>query len=256
MQDQRNCIKRNCISRTGVKSRRQGKRGFTLIELLVVIAIIAILAAILFPVFARARESARRTVCLSNTKQILMGITMYTQDYDHHYLPPVPTPASPPAGSYPCKPCRFDNGAWVGTVQPYIKSTQIFVCPSDAGVPTTFAAGLNDPINKTSPTPDSMAAFYGSSYCLNVAVERRKVESGILDPTDTYMGAEIYPWHTPDGPSYISGKTGNPSRMAFFCDGHAKLASEMGIALQCSPPAGMGTGPQIPVGDGTYLPTP
>ena len=60
------------------------KRGFTLIELLVVIAIIAILAAILFPVFARAREKARQTTCLSNHKQIALGILMYTQDYDEH----------------------------------------------------------------------------------------------------------------------------------------------------------------------------
>ncbi|MEJ5251021.1 MAG: prepilin-type N-terminal cleavage/methylation domain-containing protein [Armatimonadota bacterium] len=60
-------------------------RGFTLIELLVVIAIIAILAAILFPVFARAREAARKTTCLSNTKQIATGIMVYIQDYDETY---------------------------------------------------------------------------------------------------------------------------------------------------------------------------
>src|SRR5215216_4432933 len=81
------------------------RRGFTLIELLVVIAIIAILAAILFPVFARARENARRTSCLSNLKQLSLGIMQYTQDYDERlpqamydtketYSGSEPTPAS------------------------------------------------------------------------------------------------------------------------------------------------------------------
>lgn len=90
--------------------------GFTLIELLVVIAIIAILAAILFPVFARARENARRSSCQSNLKQIGLGLLQYSQDYDEI------TPAD-----------RSSNGApttWQNFVQPYIKSVQIFVCPS------------------------------------------------------------------------------------------------------------------------------
>jgi prepilin-type N-terminal cleavage/methylation domain-containing protein len=68
------------IGQTGIRSK--GPRGFTLIELLVVIAIIAILAAILFPVFAQAREKARQTACLSNVKQLGTGVMMYAQDYD------------------------------------------------------------------------------------------------------------------------------------------------------------------------------
>ena len=68
-----------------MKSYRRNARGFTLIELLVVIAIIAILAAILFPVFARARENARRTSCLSNLKQIALSSLQYIQDYDGRY---------------------------------------------------------------------------------------------------------------------------------------------------------------------------
>src|SRR5438270_528253 len=65
---------------------KRGRTGFTLIELLVVIAIIAILAAILFPVFAQARGKARQTACLSNLKQIGMGIQMYSSDYDEHMV--------------------------------------------------------------------------------------------------------------------------------------------------------------------------
>ena len=70
-------------------------KGFTLIELLVVIAIIAILAAILFPVFARARENARRTSCLNNMKQIGLGFMQYTQDYDEKYPPNMPETGTP-----------------------------------------------------------------------------------------------------------------------------------------------------------------
>ena len=91
------------------------KSAFTLIELLVVIAIIAILAAILFPVFARARENARRSSCTSNLKQIGLGILQYSQDYDEK-LPFA---------------CVDDGGfPWHFTVQPYIKSYQLFKCPS------------------------------------------------------------------------------------------------------------------------------
>lgn len=97
--------------------------AFTLIELLVVIAIIAILAAILFPVFARARENARRTSCLSNMKQIGLGVMQYTQDYDERY------PASPPQGTdMYAQPTSPPN--WIAGVQPYVKSWQLFVCPS------------------------------------------------------------------------------------------------------------------------------
>src|SRR5579862_56300 len=93
----------------------RGNKAFTLIELLVVIAIISILAAILFPVFAKAREKARQTACISNVKQIGMGWMMYVQDYDEHF-PPNNSPAAPnsewanrPGGPYPCKPCRPVN---------------------------------------------------------------------------------------------------------------------------------------------------
>jgi len=97
-------------------------RGFTLIELLVVIAIIAILAAILFPVFARAREKARTASCQSNMKQVSLGIIMYMQDYDESF------PLY--AGDLPQN--------WDRTCMPYIKNEQVFSCPSDT---TTRAVG-------------------------------------------------------------------------------------------------------------------
>jgi prepilin-type N-terminal cleavage/methylation domain-containing protein/prepilin-type processing-associated H-X9-DG protein len=96
------------------------KKGFTLIELLVVIAIIAILAAILFPVFAKAREKARQTACLSNMKQIGLGIMQYTQDYDEHF---------------PCIRMQDPSGQhtweWHYEINPYVKSVPVFACPSN-----------------------------------------------------------------------------------------------------------------------------
>ncbi len=102
------------------KSQFGARHGFTLIELLVVIAIIAILAAILFPVFARARENARRASCQSNLKQISLGMMQYTQDYDEKFSPAQGTDVA-----------NGDNPNTIAvTLQPYLKSTQIFICPS------------------------------------------------------------------------------------------------------------------------------
>jgi prepilin-type N-terminal cleavage/methylation domain-containing protein/prepilin-type processing-associated H-X9-DG protein len=99
----------------------KGLAGFTLIELLVVITIIAILAAILFPVFSRAREQARKTSCASNIKQMTMALLQYTQDYDETTVPLRTGEIFSPA---------FD---WSEALQPYIKNRQIFRCPSGAG---------------------------------------------------------------------------------------------------------------------------
>jgi prepilin-type N-terminal cleavage/methylation domain-containing protein/prepilin-type processing-associated H-X9-DG protein len=111
------------------------KSAFTLIELLVVIAIIAILASILFPVFGRARENARRSSCQSNLKQIGLGIMQYVQDYDEMY------PMNNQDG-----PDVFGNGwgwfgTWMYTTYPYVKSEQIYTCPS--------AIKFNDPDDPT-----------------------------------------------------------------------------------------------------------
>jgi prepilin-type N-terminal cleavage/methylation domain-containing protein/prepilin-type processing-associated H-X9-DG protein len=104
---------------------RSGKAGFTLIELLVVIAIIAILASILFPVFARARENARRSSCQSNLKQIGLGLLQYSQDYDEKGPRTwfgIDRDASGAGGRY----------KWMDAIYPYVKSEQLFTCPSDS----------------------------------------------------------------------------------------------------------------------------
>ncbi|RYX80172.1 DUF1559 domain-containing protein [bacterium] len=111
-----------------MKNYSLSKNAFTLIELLVVIAIIAILAAILFPAFARARDNARRASCQSNLKQIGLGIMQYTQDYDERMI-------SGQSGGV----------LWKELLQPYVKSKQIFACPSN-------------------PNKDAMATSYPVSY--------------------------------------------------------------------------------------------
>src|SRR5947209_15001311 len=93
------------------------KWGFTLIELLVVIAIIAILAAILFPVFAQAREKARMISCLSNSRQVGTGIMMYSQDYDETIVPWLQRTGNPKQGS-----AGLSQNTWVELLQPYIKN--------------------------------------------------------------------------------------------------------------------------------------
>ncbi len=113
------------------------RKGFTLIELLVVIAIIAILAAILFPVFARAREKARQTSCLSNLKQIGLAVMMYAQDYDEKLLfaemwTPVPMRNRYVRWYYPNNPNVTQNLLyWSDLIQPYAKNEQICICPSN-----------------------------------------------------------------------------------------------------------------------------
>jgi prepilin-type N-terminal cleavage/methylation domain-containing protein/prepilin-type processing-associated H-X9-DG protein len=111
-------------SSSRAQSVHRSKSAFTLIELLVVIAIIAILAAILFPVFAQARSKARQTACLSNAKQLGTGLMMYTQDYDETF------PQGTNGTVYPA--------GWAGQLYPYVKSAGIFKCPED---PTPSRAG-------------------------------------------------------------------------------------------------------------------
>ena len=106
--------------------RKKSPSGFTLIELLVVIAVISILAAILFPVFARARENARRASCQSNLKQIGLGLLQYTQDYDEQMIADWYGTTGSPLTSDDA------NYKWMDASYSYIKSVQIFVCPSDS----------------------------------------------------------------------------------------------------------------------------
>jgi len=129
------------------------KRAFTLIELLVVIAIIAILAAILFPVFARAREKARQTACLSNEKQIGLALMQYAQDYDEtlpkRYGDTTPAGKCTPAGTGDCE--NKKTRSWKNMLYTYIKSYAVFKCPSNPSAENPDAVGRDalaaDPTN-------------------------------------------------------------------------------------------------------------
>jgi len=184
------------------------RRGFTLIELLVVIAIIAILAAILFPVFARAREKARQSSCLSNVKQLMLGLLSYAQDYDET-MPSCWTGSS-----------TYDHPFWYEKVAPYIKNTQILLCPSKKY--TTIAYGYN-------------YVYLGSTGGSGMGLAQIQTPSEMLILADSYDSDTAGSFHV-YAPQYwgIHGganddnDTGNVDPRhngganAGFADGHAK----------------------------------
>jgi prepilin-type N-terminal cleavage/methylation domain-containing protein len=221
------------------------RAAFTLIEMLVVIAIIAILASMLLPALAQSKERARRVSCTSNVKQIAMAMKMYVDENNGNYPPRMP---DAPAGSaaYPCKPCR--QADWRPYAMPYLVATtnmtnstsSVYACPADIGIPSAIAA---DPFNSLDPRPPRLANYYGSSFCFNVVMTRLGKEAAVLQPVDTFMGAEIWSWHQAMAINDFKGKTTRPIRVAYFCDGHAAISSEEFIQEQCSPPAAPGIGP-------------
>ncbi len=219
---------------------RSPRGAFTLIELLVVIAIIAILAGMLLPALANAKAKAQRVSCTSNARQLSVAMMMYSQEHNGQFPPRFPDPEAGPA--YPCKPCRTTN--WLVYALPFTgNTTNLFRCPSDTGVPLDIAA---DPMNQTSTNrPKRMADFYGSSYCLNTVVTRLGKESAIVEPSNTYYGAEIWSWHPVKAFALnnFKNRTDKEVRVAYFVDGHAGLISELGLAAQCVPPAAPGIGP-------------
>jgi prepilin-type N-terminal cleavage/methylation domain-containing protein/prepilin-type processing-associated H-X9-DG protein len=146
---------------------KQNKRAFTLIELLVVIAIIAILAAILFPVFARARENARRASCLSNMKQMGLGFMMYVQDYDESYPFYQHTDGTVPETGWWY---NANLWYWMNSIYPYVKNSQIFRCPSSLNQGTSYSSlrvanyGVNQyVIGSSSSSPIKLAQINTSS---------------------------------------------------------------------------------------------
>jgi prepilin-type N-terminal cleavage/methylation domain-containing protein/prepilin-type processing-associated H-X9-DG protein len=132
------------------------RRGFTLIELLVVIAIIAILAAILFPVFAKAREAAERTSCLANVKQLLTAVQLYCNSYDNR-LPdsdPLYYYSGTGGGGYPDATTYW---GWGRAIQPYAENWQVFVCPYHPEFEDTFQLDANGGV-------PSVNALFGYAY--------------------------------------------------------------------------------------------
>jgi prepilin-type N-terminal cleavage/methylation domain-containing protein/prepilin-type processing-associated H-X9-DG protein len=174
-------------------SRKLQPRGFTLIELLVVIAIIAILAAILFPVFSQARDKARQISCLSNMKQIGAAIFMYAQDADEQY--PHADYTLPPGSSSPLNPqasggfaLRVNHYKWEAWVLPYVKSPQIFFCPSrarDEGAWRVNGDIKNGYALNLSVTGASNGLFDRPSF-LGGSI------AGVQQPSDTFILQELW----------------------------------------------------------------
>jgi prepilin-type N-terminal cleavage/methylation domain-containing protein len=125
---------------------RHCPRGFTLIELLIVIAIITILAAILFPVFASAREKARQTNCVSNVRQISLAMLMYASDFDN---------AFPLVGG--SNPTNLLIGSWIDAVQPYANNLQLFLCPNASGTSVDWRS--NDDLLSSYGFPPAAGSF-------------------------------------------------------------------------------------------------
>lgn len=206
-------------------------RAFTLIELLVVIAIIAILAAILFPAFARARENARRSSCTSNMKQMGLGITMYVQDND---------------GRYPMASNSDGSGRrWPDYIYTYIKSSQVFVCPSVSGADVTSRgpSWATTPV-PTGPTGKYFGYGYNYQYLGNSRVPARvgfpftATDSVVSAPSQTIAIADTNGVGT-------TGTSGvyvvDPPALVYYADAVTPRGSGRPIATDAYYPAGSGS---------------
>ena len=196
------------------------RNAFTLIELLVVIAIIAILAAILFPVFARARENARRSSCQSNLRQIGLGMMQYTQDYDEKFVKQSLDPTMPAQYMF------FGN-----QLQPYLKSTQIFVCPSASGSEYSLATPGTNPTDAqdhvwTAPAGSGiplspMKGTYGLSFTVDGSAL-----ADIAVPVKTPMFMDAKDVSATGGPEVLNARRHFDGINYCYVDGHVKFQNQ------------------------------
>jgi len=210
------------VIRKELRLNNTNKRGFTLIELLVVIAIIAILAAILFPVFAKVREKARQTSCLSNEKQLGLALVQYNEDYDEKW----------PQGSSSTGAGTVTAGfGWIGTIYPYVKSTGLLKCPDDSTTGGTVGGINYSPVSygfnsNAAGTSDAQFTAPASTVALF------EVQGPIAPVTLTYVNTG-----TSDGTTAVatnpvaSNSSGNGSS---FADNGVDLDGAVGVTYATS----------------------
>ncbi len=207
-----------------MKKRTTSTRAFTLIELLVVIAIIAILAAILFPVFQKVRENARKTTCASNQKQIGLAILQYVQDNDEFMVP---------------RDVNYNDGfdhIWTQIMQPYVKNQNVFQCPSNprkdqefccqnpqqpiayTSYAANFQGGIRD-VNAGDPNqqPISYATFDAPAQIIDIVESTAHYSDFNVDST---FWAQYTTDSTQDQGCLFAGHTGFSNYL--FVDGHVK----------------------------------
>ena len=217
--------------------------GFTLIELLVVIAIIAILAAILFPVFAKAREKARTASCGSNCKQMGLAMLQYAQDYDETFTPmgyswQSPTaPTSDPNFSGP----QSGYGYWMSWAvlsYPYLKNSQVFRCPSTDYHNNNVADGL--PVYCVN-TSGALATLFGTGVGPKMAALERPSSSLMLSEKGAGGGNQ----YVLSGPYYAGRADHNLGLNPAFFDGHVKWVTARYGDLGAPWPAAYSTAYQV-----------